>query len=180
MESRGNFALFSGDTHAGVEQMGSTMHFGPRWDINGYPTAHYTKNRTPGFDSNFHNYKMVWNPDQIQFFVDDDLVGTVRAGNGFWDRGGFGWTGLPNPWAGASPMAPFDQEFFIILNNAVGGTAYFPDSFENRNGGKPWANNSPRAMTDFWNGRGQWESSWNRHGSDQSHLQVDYVRVWAL
>lgn len=180
MESRGNYDLWDGNTHVGVEQFGSTMHFGPQWDINGWPTAHYSRNQNPGFDSNFHVYKMVWTPDYIQFLVDNSVVGTVNAGSGFWDRGGFSWSGMANPWADASNMAPFDQEFFIILNNAVGGTAYFPDHFVNRNGGKPWANNSPRAMTDFWNGRNQWESTWNRHGSEQSHLQVDYVRVYAL
>lgn len=42
-------------------------------------------------------------------------------------------------------------------------------------------NSSPRgkAMTDFWNGRSQWLSGWNLN-SDDSHMQVDYVRVWAL
>jgi hypothetical protein len=35
-------------------------------------------------------------------------------------------------------MAPFDQEFYIIMNLAIGGTAYFSDGFDNRNGGKPW------------------------------------------
>lgn len=180
MEGRGNFALFSGNTHVGVEQMGTTMHFGPPCcNGNGWPTAHFTRNRTPGYDSNFHNYRMIWTPYQIEYYVDNDHVGTVHSGNGFWARGGFGGN---NPWAGASIMAPFDQEFFIILNNAVGGTAYFSDGFENRNGGKPWWNGAPhgQAMADFWNGRAQWESSWNRHGSDQSHLQIDYVRVWAL
>lgn len=45
MESRGNRDLRDpnrGNEHVGVEQFGSTMHFGPRWDINGWPTAHYT------------------------------------------------------------------------------------------------------------------------------------------
>ena len=182
MEGRGNFALFNGGTHVGVEQTGSTLHFGPQWNINGWPTSHGTLNRTPGFDSNFHVYRLIWSPVQIEFFVDNQHVLTIPAGNGFWARGNFAGSGLPNPWAGASLMAPFDQEFFIILNNAVGGTAYFPDHFDNRNGGKPWSDSSPagQAMTNFWNGRAQWESSWNRHGNDQSHLQVDYVRVWAL
>lgn len=180
MEGRGNHNLWNGNTHVGVEQMGSTMHFGPPCcNGNGWPTAHFTRNRTPGFDSNFHNYRLVWHPYQMEFWYDNEHVGTVHSGNGFWERGGFGGN---SPWYWGTLMAPFDQEFFIILNNAVGGTAYFPDHFENRNGGKPWWDGSPhgQAMADFWNGRGQWESSWNRHGSDQSHLQIDYVRVWAL
>ena len=46
-----------------------------------------------------------------------------------WDRGKFGTmvtrnsTSLYDPWAGADDRnAPFDQEFFLILNVAVGGT----------------------------------------------------------
>lgn len=67
------------------------------------------------------------------------------------------------------------------MNLAVGGTAYFPDDATNP-GGKPWHNTSPTAMTDFWNGRGQWLSTWNLgvDNSKEASLQVDYVRVWAL
>lgn len=98
-------------------------------------------------------------------------------------------------------MAPFDQPFFIILNLAVGGVNYFADSFVNQPHPKPWLNTSPRgnfyffkkfqkliffkifffiAMADFWAARGQWMPTWNMAINDDSHLQVDYVRVWAL
>jgi len=76
-------------------------------------------------------------------------------------------------------MAPFDNEFGIILSHGVGGTSVFSDSYVNGNGAKPWVNNNGRAMADFWIGRSQWLARWNLH-TDQSHLQVDYVRVWAL
>lgn len=126
-------------------------------------------------------------------------MATVDARDGFWARGGFN-SDFENPWIGADKMAPFDQEFFVILNNAVGGTAFFSDTAENRNGNaKPWLatetnfsllsnlkllsyfrrNNSGRAATDFWEGRSGWESTWNRT-TDDSHMQVDYVRIWAL
>lgn len=141
MESRGNPALYDGNTNVGAQQVGSTLHFGPRWDMNGYSTAHYPLNQNPGFNEAFHIYRVVWTPAYLQFYVDNLLIGTVNAGSGFWVRGGWsnGWTGLPNPWANGSIMAPFDQEFYIIMNTAVGGTnAFFPDRFENRNGAKPW------------------------------------------
>lgn len=87
---------------------------------------------------------MRWTETGITFFVDDTLVGTVNAGAGFWYRDPrFINSGLPNPWAGASPMAPFDQPFYIILNLAVGGTNYFADSFVNQPHAKPWLNTSP-------------------------------------
>ncbi|KAG5677473.1 hypothetical protein PVAND_007231 [Polypedilum vanderplanki] len=179
MEMRGNYNLWSGSTHVGVEQVGHTMHFGPQWDHNGWPTAHFTRNRTPGFDLDFHLYKLVWTDQHIQFYIDNQLTGTVSAGTGFWDRGGFHNSGHANPWAGASPMAPFDQEFYIIMNLAVGGTNYFSDYFVNLPNPKPWLNTSPRAAADFWEHRHWWLPTWNM-GTEQSHMQVDYVRVWAI
>jgi beta-glucanase (GH16 family) len=176
MELRGNRQLFSNGVNVGVEQAGHTMHFGPAWNINGWPTAHGTKNRVPGFDRNFHLYKLVWTEWDMQFYIDGELILKVEANDGFWKRGGFQGA---NIWANGSRMAPFDQEFYIIINNAVGGTMYFSDSFENRPNGKPWLNSSPTAMRDFWTGRSQWEPTWNLN-TDDSHLQVDYVRVWAL
>lgn len=36
-------------------------------------------------------------------------------------------------------MAPFDEEFFILMNLAVGGTqGFFGDHDQNRLGQKPW------------------------------------------
>ena len=124
MEARGNHALFSNNGHVGIEQTASTMHFGPIAGVNGFMTTHFTQNRTPGFDANFHIFRVVWTPNQIEFFVDGISIGVVHAGNGFWERGNFAGSGHANPWAGASIMAPFDQEFFIIINNAVGGTHF--------------------------------------------------------
>ena len=39
-------------------------------------------------------------------------------------------------------------------------------------------NGSPRATADFWEARSQWEPTWNL-GGDDSHMQIDYVRIWA-
>lgn len=40
-------------------------------------------------------------------------------------------------------------------------------------------NTSPRAAADFWQGKSLWQPTWNS-GTSDAHLQVDYVRVWAL
>ncbi|KAL7047360.1 hypothetical protein ACKWTF_002880 [Chironomus riparius] len=179
MEMRGNRNLFSGSTNVGVEQGGSTMHFGPNWNFNGWPTAHHTRNQQPGFNAGFHIYRLRWTQTEIQFWYDNNLVGTVAAGTGFWDRGNFHNSGFTNPWVNGTVMAPFDQEFFIIMNLAVGGTNYFSDTFVNVPNPKPWHNDSPTAPRDFWRGRTAWEPTWNR-GTEDSFMQVDYVRVRAL
>lgn len=139
MEMRGNRALFADGGHVGNEQAACTIHFGPSTTVkNHWPLAHYSKNRYPGFNEDFHFYKMTWSPTQMNFLVDNEIVGTVDAGEGFWSWGGFESSGYPNPWAGGTIMAPFDQEFFIIMNLAIGGTNFFDDYFVNRDNPKPW------------------------------------------
>lgn len=140
MEMRGNRNLFAeGIYNVGSEQAASTLHFGPSTSVkNHWPMTHFSKNQQPGFNENFHLYKVSWSPTQLIFYVDNVVMATVNAGSGFWNYGGFGSSGLPNPWAGATVMAPFDQEFFIIMNLAIGGTNFFDDSFTNRYTPKPW------------------------------------------
>jgi len=183
MEIKGNTDYWDpakDNKHVGVEHMGSTLHFGPSSVHDGWASATYSKNQHPGFNEDFHVYKLIWTKEFFQFYVDGVHLGSVTPGpGGFWARGGFGWTGLPNPWANATIMAPFDNEFGIILSLGVGGNAVFRDSYVNGNGPKPWVNNSGRSMADFWIGKSQWLPRWNMD-TDDSHLQVDYVRVWAL
>jgi hypothetical protein len=115
--------------------------------------------------------------------VDDIETGTIQVDTGFWARGKFGESapGVNNPWKFGSKMAPFDQEFYLVINLAVGGISYFPDEAVNPSG-KPWLNSSPKASTDFWNGRNAWLPTWglNDTESKTANLQVDYVRVWAV
>lgn len=177
MESRGNREMFIGGTNIGVQQAGSTLHFGPRWDMNGFETSTATQNRNPGFNVGFHIFRLEWTSRGLRFLYDGQQVLDVPVGSGFWNRGGF--QGVQNPWQNASPMAPFDQEFFLIMNLATGGTnGYFPDGVTNPHP-KPWHNSSPRAAADFWAARNNWLPTWNTN-TDDSHLQVDYVRVWAV
>jgi beta-glucanase (GH16 family) len=178
MEARGNRNYWIGSTQIGVEQVATTLHFGPQWNVNGFNTAHRTRNWAPGFQREFHKYAMIWTPEKIEFIIDDIHHDTIWVGSGFWDRGNFWWSGLANPWAGASKAAPFDKEFHMLINTAIGGD-FFPEDAGNGNGRKPWSQNSANPMLDFWNGRNQWLPSWKMN-TDESHFLVDYVRVWAL
>uniref|UniRef100_A0A8W7Q572 GH16 domain-containing protein n=1 Tax=Anopheles coluzzii TaxID=1518534 RepID=A0A8W7Q572_ANOCL len=190
LESRGNMDYRgSNGVHIGTEQFGSTLHFGPNPSLNGWESTVAYKNTAAGqgWNTGFHNYQLTWTPDYIRFSVDNQVVTQIDAGTGFWNRGNFGniAPGTENPWIHGTRMAPFDQEFYIIMNLAVGGTnGYFPDvpPASNGNRGKPWSNNSPTAARDFWNGRNSWLPTWrmtDNRGKDSS-LQIDYVRVWAL
>lgn len=51
---------------------------------------------------------------------------------------------LSNPWQNGTNATPFDQEFYLIMNVAVGGTnGWFPES----QGDKPWLNNAASAFS---------------------------------
>lgn len=110
VESRGNLNYVGeNDRQIGVEQVSSTLHFGPSWDRNGYQTSTFSANRPRGngFNKDFHKFQMEWTDEHIKFSIDDVETGTVPVGDGFWARGKF--TG-DNIWANATKMAPFDQE----------------------------------------------------------------------
>ncbi|KAF0306960.1 Beta-1,3-glucan-binding protein [Amphibalanus amphitrite] len=187
VESRGNRDLLrpSDNVQVGVKQVASTMHWGADFPSNQWPRTHYELNDEAGFDADFHVYGVEWTPEGITFSVDGADIGSVTPPEGgFWELGEFDQdTWRDNPWQGRSKMAPFDQEFYLKLNVAVGGTGvagsgtFFEDSYINGNGAKPWNNTSPTAYRDFWEGRDQWLPSWN---GDDTAMQVDYVRVYAL
>ena len=90
-----------------------------------------------------------------------------------WELGG--WSNRDNPWVGEPNNAPFNREFYIIFNVAVGGTnSYFPDHMC----GKTWENSDPRAATTFWNTHEAWYPSWNYPATHDSAMKIDSVKVW--
>ncbi|CAM6031422.1 unnamed protein product, partial [Sphagnum compactum] len=161
IESRGNDQIIVNGVNIGNEQVLSTLHFGT-WD-----QAAGTSVNDKGFVNDFHIYKMEWTPDYIEFQVDNNQPWRVS--------GPFanGYTGSPNK------MAPFDQQFYFIVNLGVGGIlGYFPDNAWYPIG-KPWQNADGRrtGQTKFW-----WSEHWISYENDpeQSSLQLDYIKVWAI
>jgi len=175
MESRGNNATYP--NHMGIDGFGSTLHWAPYTTANRWPLTHQEWHTTDGSDlgQKFHTYGLQWTKDRLFTYIDDpkNVVLDVKFDKSFFERGQFP-SGTHNPWQGRGNAAPFDQEFYIILNVAVGGAAdYFPDDV----GGKPWSNKKPAASTVFWQARNQWLPTWK--GEDAA-LQIDSVKVWKL
>ncbi|RUS79519.1 hypothetical protein EGW08_012717 [Elysia chlorotica] len=161
MESRGN------EGPIGVEEVSSTLHWGPSIDQNKYYKT-TGKRHAANWADNFHTWRLEWTQDHLVTFVDN--VEIMRVGPNFWQNGGFDGT---NIWAGGDKMAPFDQEFYMIFNVAVGGTTgFFPDGDYYSSAKKPWNNSSPQADQDFWNGHLDWQNTWQ---GDKAALVVDYV-----
>ena len=56
-----------------------------------------------------------------------------KSKDGFWEMGNFetDFPGAANPWTEGSDMAPFDTEFYLIMNLALGGSNhYWSDDLE--------------------------------------------------
>jgi beta-glucanase (GH16 family) len=83
-----------------------TVHFGePHAQRQGTYTL-----PSGDFASEFHVYACEWDPGEIRFYLDGNLY--HKTSDWFTKRNGFGEVTYP---------APFDQNFYIILNLAVGG-----------------------------------------------------------
>ena len=151
MESRGN----AGSCPGGSNTFASTLHWGPAWDANGYEHTHTEHTHSEDLSEDFHIYGLLWTKDRIQTYIDtpDNIVLDVdTSSQSFWDLGG--WTNRDNPWAHEKEInAPFNQNYYLIMNVAVGGTnGYFPDG----QCGKPWSDLSPTSVNDFWNTHATW------------------------
>jgi len=204
MESRGNSPGYIANTgqHMGCDSYGATLHWGPSWNVDGFAHTmgtHTLKNTD--FTKDFHIFGLYWTPKELIFYVDDqsNVVNRVPF-EGFWKKGMKNevWKDakdgdipfkkqFSNPWTGATPAAPFDQEFYLIFNLAVGGTAgvgpqgFFPDGL----GGKPWVNTEKTSLTDFIAAKDDWLPTWSKNGTggqigESAALKIDSVNVWGF
>ena len=175
MESRGNSPSCS---VGGSDTFASTLHWGPAWDQNKYELTHAEYKHSESLGDGFHTYGLLWTADRLITYIDteDNVVLDVdMSTQSFWERGGF--SGVDNPWKGADINAPFDQEFYLIFNVAVGGVnGYFPDG----QCGKPWSDTSAQASNVFYNTKSQWYPSWNYPASNDAAMKIDSVKVWSL
>ena len=179
LEARGNDNLYDKTgRQVGNKHVSSTLHWGPYYSANAFPRTMGTVDMKKGsFADNYHVFSLDWTKDLVHFYVDNTTIFkfTVPEG-GFWKHGEFDrlQPNSANPWVGGGKMAPFDQEFFIIMNVAVGGVKFFLDGFKPE---KPWKNDSPKAKEEFWAAKDKWLKTWK---GDEVAMKIDYVRVWKL
>lgn len=86
------------------EKICGTIHFGGAWPANTYLTNDFNFSDGDG-TQNWHTYSVEWERGEIRWYVDDILYSTQSE----WYSEGFSYP------------APFDQNFYVILNLAVGG-----------------------------------------------------------
>jgi len=157
-----NLKTIDGD---GVEEnrIYGTLHYGQDWPNNVHSGREYSLPDGASPADDFHTYAIEWQEGEIRWYVDDYLYATQRKSTirtnskgeavGLSHRGWFAEyfdqiTGeLTTYWNNA----PFDQDFHMILNLAVGG--HWPEN----------VNNMGIDESAFANGQ---------------HFEIDYVRVY--
>jgi hypothetical protein len=88
--------------------VGGTIHYGGTYPANTYSGGSYSLGGA-SFAEDFHIYAVEWEPEEIRWYVDGVLFYTRTSAQWYTDA------------APGNPQAPFDQDFYIILNAAIGG-----------------------------------------------------------
>jgi beta-glucanase (GH16 family) len=91
------------DCAADTHEVHGTLHYGSSWPDNLHTSTHTTTASSAVTD--FHEYAVEWEPGVIRWFVDGVHFATQSN-----------WCSSAAPYP-----APFDRDFFFILNIAVGG-----------------------------------------------------------
>lgn len=84
-----------------------TLHYGVP---HNQTQVTYTLPEGESFSSDFHTFGIEWEPGAIKWLVDGEVVGEANS----WFTAMIEGNNRPYP-------APFNQEFYVILNLAVGG-----------------------------------------------------------
>ena len=112
----------------GVESnIHGTLHYGQGWPNNSHSGQSYLLPNGASPTDDFHTYTVEWEEGEIRWYVDGYLYQTQLKStinidedddaNGLLHRGWFTEVDGKNQWNNA----PYDQEFRLLLNFAVGG-----------------------------------------------------------
>jgi len=114
-----------------------TLHFGPAWDQHGMAGSG-ERDYPFDFSRDFHTFGLDWNTDRIQWLVDGNVFHEQTLRTNFWN-GFYGANGQP-----------FDKNFFIIINLAVGGMFFGNEPFDPS----------------------------ESHNWEKATFEIDYIRKW--
>ncbi|KAL1599975.1 hypothetical protein SLS59_006048 [Nothophoma quercina] len=177
MESRGNNYTYA---QGGNNIASSTLHFGPNtandgwWRNNVKRKALHTT-----YAAGYNVFGVEWSEKYIFTYINTRLLQVMYThfDEPFFEYGRFpladsNGTRLDNPWAATgSNTSPFDQDFYLIINVAVGGTNGW---FEDGKSAKPWLDGSQTAKKDFWQAKDQWYPTWEKDGQ----MEIKSVKMW--
>lgn len=178
-ESRGNNYTYN---QGGNNIVSSALHWGPNaandawWRTNVKRAALHTT-----YAAQEHTFGLEWSQKYIFTYVNSKLLQVLYTSfnEPFWKRGNFpnydsNGTKIYDVWSKyGRDSTPFDQNFYLIINVAVGGTnGWFQDGAS----AKPWSDNSLTAKYDFWHAQNVWLPTWQAEGAGQ--MEVSKVEMW--
>ncbi len=177
VESRGNNYTYK---TGGNNMVSSSLHWGPSPDQDAWFRTNDKKDAFHStFTEKYHKFGLEWSEKYLFTYVDSRLAQAIYVpfNKPLWPKGHFGsstgnGTRVVDPWSQTGrPSTPFDQEFYLILNVAVGSTnSWWTDGVQ----GKPWVDDSPTAKRDFWEARDQWYPTWK----DNGQMKVKSIKMW--
>ncbi|KAH6669868.1 concanavalin A-like lectin/glucanase domain-containing protein [Halenospora varia] len=184
VESKGNDGAHYPD---GRDSVISALHWGPLPEVDAFykTNGKHTVRRTD-YSEQYNTYGLEWSEKYIFTYLNSRLLQVFfltfnsNGHKNMWQRGNFGQdivnnSALHDPWSQTGRAnTPFDEDFYLILNVAVGGTnGYFPDKV----GNKPWGDQSLTAPLEFWNAENQWRPTWGEP-ADRG-LTIKSVKMWS-
>lgn len=84
------------------------IHYGGTWPANKCLDGSYAFPDGGRIDTDYHVYSLVWEEDMLKWYVDGELFFFANSDQ---------WYST----ASSAQGAPFDQEFYIVMNLALGG-----------------------------------------------------------
>ncbi|XP_075237841.1 uncharacterized protein LOC142334050 isoform X2 [Lycorma delicatula] len=96
-----------------------------------------------GWNKEYHNFTVVWSPDDIQFIVNGEhqrsIMSEISGNKSLCSAVGLNEL-CDQIWDSESKIAPFDQYFYLKLGVTIGGKRIFPDKSVSNGSTKPWQN----------------------------------------
>jgi beta-glucanase (GH16 family) len=177
VESRGNNHTYA---QGGNNIISSTMHWGPNSNEDSYwRTSKKHSSLHSTYTAGFHKFGLEWSDSYLFTYVDSRLQQVLYSpfSEPQWTRGDFpsreGNEVLVDPWSQTGrDNTPFDTEFYLILNVAVGSTNGW---FEDGKSGKPWVDDAPSAMADFWAAKDEWYPTWV---DGKAQMTIKSIKIW--
>jgi len=99
------------------QQILGTAHFGAAWDNKG-SVGTGERDYPLDFSADFHLFEYIWDADGIQWLMDGQQMHWESLRRNFW------------PGLYTADGQPFDQDFYLILNLAVGGNFFGGEPFD--------------------------------------------------
>ncbi len=98
-----------------ANEVHGTLHYGLPWPQWENKVQEFHMDASPS--DNFHVYSIEWEADEIRWYVDSKHYQTQSSAGWY----NYIWQGQEQGLQVANANAPFDQEFYLIMNVAVGG-----------------------------------------------------------